>query len=146
MKKNKAYKVNGGGSTTLSVFIGILSAILIIMVIAIIVGLGRGYKRYYPTEKDLRYDINNGRYESVLESVSRYKYYQTNPSDKYKELMAVSRYNESALLYYAYMNDGDTAKAEVFKGRMDRAKPLMGNMSDAAEQFDEEMGNYSITD
>lgn len=123
----------------LNIIIIVLSLVLFLMIFLVIAELHRAFNWERSTDS-FGYYMSSEEYFQITPA------YHTNIANGYEpdaetaEYYGVAKYFEAALIYNAYMETGNEEMAQVYKEKMQDAKPEMGGWDMAIPSIHKQLG------
>lgn len=97
---------------------------------------------YSYEESSLVYAIRDGRYTDLVQYCDKNRAEEVKETAEIAECYAVADYYQSTVLYYTYLETGDTAKQKKMQTEREDAASRMGALGDCAGEIDALFTDY----
>lgn len=117
----------------------ILAVFFVIMGAVFLTEMHDNDRVYIRKTDSFLYDVQYGRYCSMVEAVYQNRVNGAKETAEMKEMYGIADYFEAASLYHAYEQSGEQDKAATFKEKMEKAQNMMGDFSYVKEDIDQKL-------
>ena len=123
----------------MNIVIIVLSLVLFVMIFLVIAEFHQAFNRERSTDS-FGYHITAEEYFQLVPTYYSNTAYGYEPDAETAEYYGVAQYFEAALIYNAYMETGNEEMAQVYKEKMQAAKPEMGGWDMAIPSIHKQLG------
>lgn len=123
----------------MNIVIIVLSLVLFVMIFLVIAEFHQAFNRERSTDS-FGYHMTAEEYFQLVPTYYSNTAYGYEPDAETAEYYGVAKYFEAALIYNAYMETGNEEMEQVYKEKMQAAKPEMGGWDMAIPSIHKQLG------